>query len=197
MSHSGWGCPCDSEKVKCWSHAGSVYTYIIWMICNNHLRADLTELSHPILSHAMSYVSTSPVSFREESSSGSLTDDSATTAPKLNNYKMFSELPFSFDGYLNYLQGEKIENKCFKRIFLFTLILPEPVFGPRCSRSSSECHVKWGPLPMRCSFLLLPTVFSLGLALSPYQRLQSKCSQNVHVFYICMVLFLYPLFFAQ
>ena len=150
---------CDSEKVKYWSHAGSVYTYIIWMICTiEYLRADFDWII-PSDSSRHELRIDSPVSFRRRALLGSLTDDSATTAPKLNNYKKVQWTSFLLDGYLNYLQGEKIENQMLSKEFFYLLwfCLSLCFVWVRCPSG-----VAWVPCEMR------PAPNALFLSLAAY-----------------------------
>ena len=108
---------CDSERVKRWGQAGNIYTYIIRMICTiEYLRPDFDWII-PSDSSRHELCIDSPVSFRRRAVLGSLTDDSATTAPKLNNCKKVQWTSFLLDGYLNYLRGKRLKIKCFQKNF--------------------------------------------------------------------------------
>lgn len=192
----GWGCPLWLRKVKCWSHTGSVYTYIIWMICTiGYLRADFDWIIPSRVLHVMSYVWNSPVSFRRRALLGSLTDDSATTAPKLNNYKKVQWTSFLLDEVLELLAGgKKLKIKCFqKNFYLLWFCLSLCFVWVRCPSGVAWVPCKWGPLPMRCSFLWLPFCLLFRSWHWAHNRDYRANALKMFMFYICMVLFLYPL----
>lgn len=177
---------------------GSVYTYIIWMICTiEYLRADFDWIipsdssRHELRTTHLSHLG-------GELFLGSLTDDSATTAPKLNNYKKVQWTSFLLDVYLNYLQGEKIENQMLSKEFFYLLWFCLELCASAWVRCPSG--VAWVPCEMRPA----PTLSSFGcllssllvLALEPItettEQMLSKCSCFIFAWF-----FLYPLFFAQ
>ena len=185
---------CDSERVKCWGHAGNIYTYIIWMICTiEYLRPDFDWII-PSDSSRHELCIDSPVSFRRRALLGSLTDDSATTAPKLNNYKNVQWTSFLLDGYLNYLRGEKIENQMLSNEFFNLLCFCLSLCFVCLWRPSG---VAWVPCEVRAIpnalflFLWLPTVVSLRSWNWAHNRDYRANALNMFMFYICMVPFLF------
>lgn len=185
-SMPGWAALCDSEKVKCWAMQEVFIPISFGWFAQLNIWG-LTWLNHPIRFFTSWVTIDSPVSFRRRALLGSLTDDSAKNCPQTYNYKKVQWTSFLLDGYLNYLQGEKLKIKCFQKNFLFTLILPEPVLR---LGTVPFPGVAWVPCESRPAsnalFLLWASycLLLLGLGIEPITETMSKCSQNVHVLYL-------------
>lgn len=126
------------------------------MICTiEYLRPDFDWIM-PSDSSRRELCIDSPVSFRRRAVLGSLTDDSATTAPKLNNCKKVQWTSFLLDGFLNYMRGKKIENQMLSKEFFYLLCFCLSLCfiflrGPS--------RVAWAP----CGVLATPTALFLFL----------------------------------